>query len=191
MRRMLTRAGWVAASLGILMMAVPHADDNTHGRDATPDYARVFSQDTVKRLDIRVTAADWARLATDMTEMAGPQGAAGGGRGGGGFGGFNVVPDPAATAACNGGVEGSACSFGAPPQGGRCTLLPMGAGLSCTRFRAAAAAFPVVAAAFRVATCLRGRAETRQSEGTWAGAATWAATMSSSCPTHRSTFRPR
>jgi hypothetical protein len=52
--------------------------DATHGRDAEPDYARVFAQDAVKRLDIRVTAADWERLVADMTEMAGPQGAMGG-----------------------------------------------------------------------------------------------------------------
>src|SRR5688572_57404 len=101
-RRVVTLVGLVAGALGYLTLA-PQADDNTHGRDASPDYGRVFAQDTVKRLDIRVTAADWARLVGDMAEMAGPQGAAGiGGRGGGGFGGFNVVPDPAATAACTG-----------------------------------------------------------------------------------------
>lgn len=103
--------------------------EETHGRDAKPDYDRVFAQDTVKRLDIRVTAADWNRLTADMTEMAGPFGSA---RTGGRGGGFNEPPDPLATAACSGLVEGSACSFGSPPQSGRCTLLPMGAGLTCT-----------------------------------------------------------
>jgi spore coat protein CotH len=64
-----------------------------------------------------------------MTEMAGPSGSDSGiGRGGG----FNAAPDPQAIAACAGSVEGSFCSFGTPPQSGRCTLLPMGAGLSCT-----------------------------------------------------------
>jgi spore coat protein CotH len=104
-------------------------DEDTHGRDATPDYARVFAQDVVKRLDIVVTAADWDRLVADMTEMAGAPGARGGGPG---RGGFNVMPDPAAVAACDGGIEGDVCSFGTPPQGGRCTLLPMGTGLTCT-----------------------------------------------------------
>ena len=32
--------------------------DATHGRDAEPDYDRVFAQDVVKRLDISVTAAE-------------------------------------------------------------------------------------------------------------------------------------
>lgn len=98
----------------------------THGRDATPDYDRVFAPDVVKRLDIRVAAADWDRLTADMTEMVGPFGA------GGGRGGFNIIVDPAASVACTGLVEGSACSFGTPPQVGRCAQLPMGAGLACT-----------------------------------------------------------
>lgn len=119
----------------VLSLAVPGAggsqrwEEATHGRTATPDYARVFAQDVVKRLDIRVAAADWARLVADMTEMAGAYGAAGGGVG---PGGVDIAPDPAAVAACNGRVEGEACTFGAPTQGGRCTLLPMGVGLTCT-----------------------------------------------------------
>jgi spore coat protein CotH len=102
--------------------------DDTHGRDAEPDYARVFAQDVVRRLDIRVTPADWDRLVADMTQMAGPKGAAGVG----GRGMFNIAPDPAAVASCGGRLEGEPCSFGTPAQGGRCTLLPMGTGLTCT-----------------------------------------------------------
>src|SRR5688572_20377798 len=83
-------------------------DDGTHGREATPDYARVFAQDVVKRLDIAVTAADWDRLVADMTEMAGPYGSRGGRAG---RGGFNFMPDPAAIAACDGRVEGEVCTF--------------------------------------------------------------------------------
>ena len=98
--------------------------DETHGRNAEPDYDRVFAQDVVKRLDIRIAPAEWARLIADMTDMAG---AFGGDRSG-----FDAAPDPARVAACGGLVEGSMCSFGAPSQTGRCTLLPMGAGLSCT-----------------------------------------------------------
>ena len=131
MSRALTLVGLVALSCG-LAVARPASQSrsaDTHGRDAKPDYDRVFAQDTVKRLDIRVTADDWSRLTADMTEMAGPFGSANiGGRGGG----FNVQPDPLATAACSGLVEGSACSFGTPVQSGRCTLLPMGTGLTCS-----------------------------------------------------------
>jgi len=115
-------------AVSVLVRAQRGWDDDTHGRDAVPDYARVFAQDTIKRLDIHVTAADWNRLVADMTEMAGPREDAGGG----GRGGFDFVPNPAAIAACEGQVEGAACMFGTPPQGGRCTLLPMGAGLTCT-----------------------------------------------------------
>jgi hypothetical protein len=79
------------------------SDDETHGRGATPDYARVFAQDVVKRLDIRVTGADWGRLVTDMTDMAGAYGAMSGGPS---RGGFNIMPDPLAAAACDGRLEG-------------------------------------------------------------------------------------
>lgn len=116
-------AGMASWSVGI-----QGHDDDTHGRDAVPDYARVFAQDSVKRLDMQVTASDWERLAADMTDMAGPRGA----DGGLGGGGFNVPTNPEAVAACLGRVEGQACTFGMPPQSGRCTLLPMGAGLTCT-----------------------------------------------------------
>jgi spore coat protein H len=102
-------------------------NDDTHGRDAVPDYERVFAQGVVKRLDIRVTSGDWQRLVDDMTELAGPFGARGRGAGGG----FNIVVDQASIAACTGLVEGSACAAGTPPQAGRCTLLPMGAALAC------------------------------------------------------------
>lgn len=129
--RALTVAGFVILCFGPLV-ATPASQSrsaDTHGRDAKPDYDRVFAQDTVKRLDIRVTAEDWSRLTADMTEMAGPFGSANtGGRGGG----FNAQPDPLAATACAGLVEGSACSFGTPVQTGRCTLLPMGTGLTCS-----------------------------------------------------------
>jgi hypothetical protein len=100
--------------------------DDTHGRNATPDYARVFPENIVKRLDIQIASADWERLRADMAEMVGASGVEGGGRQGG------VPPDPLRGAACTGLVEGSVCQFGNPPIGGRCAQLPMGAGLSCT-----------------------------------------------------------
>lgn len=132
MRRLSTAAGGFVLFLGLASAGAGDSqarNDDTHGRKATPDYARVFAQDVVKRLDITVTAADWDRLVADMTEMAGGYGSAGGGPG---RGGFNVMPNPAAVAACDGRLEGDSCTFGAPPQSGRCTLLPMGAGLTCT-----------------------------------------------------------
>lgn len=132
MRRLSAAAGGCVLFLGLASAGAgdPQGrNDDTHGREATPDYARVFTQDVVKRLDITVTAADWDRLVADMTEMAGGYGSAGSGPG---RGGFNMMPNPAAVAACDGRLEGDSCMFGAPPQSGRCTLLPMGVGLTCT-----------------------------------------------------------
>lgn len=142
MPRALTFAGFVLLCLGLLVArpASQSRSAETHGRDAKPDYDRVFAQDTVKRLDIRITAADWNRLTADMAEMAGPFGSA---RTGGSGGGFNAPPDPLATAACSGLMEGSACSFGSPLQSGRCTLLPMGTGLTCTALPGGGGAPPV------------------------------------------------
>ena len=36
--------------------------DETHGRDAEPDYDRVFATDRVNRLDIAMSQANWARV---------------------------------------------------------------------------------------------------------------------------------
>ena len=121
-----------------------------------------------------------------MTEMAGPRGADGGGRGG-----FNFVPNPAAIAACEGQVEGAACTFGTPPQGGRCTLLPMGAGLTCTPLPGGG----IPAAEFRA-----GMARLRRQSAAAAAAvppvaemraATSDVTTSSSCRARHCTFRRR
>ncbi len=68
-------SGLVAAVL--IVASVGRAqplDPSTHGRNAQPDYARVFPSDRVTRLDIRVSAADWALLVDDMTALAGPFG---------------------------------------------------------------------------------------------------------------------
>ena len=77
------RARWaVVAGTACLWLLSPPGlvgaqplDPATHGRDAQPDYARVFPQDRVTRLDLRVTAADWQQLMDDMTGMAGAFGA--------------------------------------------------------------------------------------------------------------------
>jgi hypothetical protein len=66
-RRLSAVAGGVVLALGLASAGAGNAqrrEEATHGRTATPDYARVFAQDVVKRLDIRVAAADggtWLR----------------------------------------------------------------------------------------------------------------------------------
>ena len=184
MNRLLAVAGVFVLYLGLASAGAgdPQGrDEDTHGREATPDYARVFAQDVVKRLDIVVTAADWDRLVADMTEMAGPYGGAEA------RGGFNVMPDPAAVAACDGRVEGDVCTFGTPPQSGRCTLLPMGAGLTCT-------ALP--GGGFPGGNLPGGGGNPPGGggilpEAAISRAATWGATMWSSCRGRPSTFRRR
>ena len=59
---------------GVEQVGARAADQDTHGRDATPDYARVFNQEQVGRLDVTITASDWQALVDDMTSMAGAQG---------------------------------------------------------------------------------------------------------------------
>jgi hypothetical protein len=96
------------------------AQDDTHSRNAPPDYARVFNQDRVGQLDLRIAASDWQALIADMQEMAGQSGGQlGGGNppggGAGGPGGGFPAPSADAVAACSGRIEGDACSFGTPP----------------------------------------------------------------------------
>ena len=119
----------IAALLAVaaLTTGVMQADD-VRGRDAAPDYRRVFVQESVARLDVRISAADWQAVVSDMEEMLGPfgsGGAAAGGRGGG-------PANQEAIAACAGLTEGSACAIGAPPVNGRCALTPnAGRSASC------------------------------------------------------------
>jgi spore coat protein H len=63
---------WVLSALPLTAQPL---DPTTHGRGAEPDYARVFPQDRVSRIDLQVTAADWQQLMDDMTGMAGAFGA--------------------------------------------------------------------------------------------------------------------
>jgi spore coat protein H len=112
-------AGLVVAT--VLTTAVMQADD-VRGRDAVPDYPRVFVQERVARLDVRISATDWQAVVSDMEQMLGPfgsGGAAAGGRGGG-------PANQEAIAACAGLAEGSACTIGTPPVSGRCALTPNG-----------------------------------------------------------------
>ena len=43
----------------------------THGNEAEPDYATVFPQDEVNRIDIRISAENWQVMLDDMTENYG------------------------------------------------------------------------------------------------------------------------
>jgi len=66
--------------------------DLSHGNDTAPDYARVFPQDQVKRIEIKIAAQDWKLMQDNMTELFGSGGSGpGGGFGPGGPGG-NFTP---------------------------------------------------------------------------------------------------
>ena len=125
---------------GVEQVGARAADQDTHGRDATPDYARVFNQEQVGRLDVTITASDWQALVDDMISMAGPQGGQTVGApvpggipnpGPGGGGGGPVMFPQEAIAACTGLMEGSACSYGTPPVSGRCVQTGNAAPLAC------------------------------------------------------------
>lgn len=137
-------AGVAAAWLLSPQLVRARGDDpKTHGREAVPDYARVFAQGQVGRLDLRIDASDWQAVIADMQDMAGPAGGQGGL--GGGLPGGQPVPGgnpggqpapgtgfpPEAVAACTGLVEGNACSFGAPATTGRCVQTANGGPLAC------------------------------------------------------------
>ena len=112
--------------------------DDIRGRDAEPDYARVFPLDRVNRLDISITAANWNALLADMVSLAGTRGAQGGfGGGGGGQQPGGGQPGPvlmfpqAAITACAGQVEAAACTVGTPPLAGRCIQTGAAGQLAC------------------------------------------------------------
>lgn len=103
--RAVIKRGFVGA-LGVIALAIGFTapgrerayaqggGDDTHGRNATPDYGRVFVQDQVSRLDLKIAASDWQIAIDDMTEMAGaPGGQFGGGQGPGGFRGGGQPPE--------------------------------------------------------------------------------------------------
>jgi hypothetical protein len=126
-----------AASVASLSRPIAATDD-VRGRDAEPDYARVFAQDRVNRLDIKIASADWDAVLADMTQIAGVRGQGGGLVGGGGAGGGaggGQLPggfNQAAINACMGQIEGASCTFGAPPVTGRCAQIGPGQ-LACVQ----------------------------------------------------------
>ncbi len=113
---------------------------DTHGNDATPDYAVVFPEAKVNRLDITIAPEDWQAMQDNMTEIYGEPGGGdpipdGGEQGpfvpgGGGDFGTNGVPpggvEPAPDEmieACEGMQEGDTCTsaLGAMTLTGTCT----------------------------------------------------------------------
>jgi spore coat protein H len=60
---------------GTELIDTPDWTEETHGIREEPDYLRVFPQDYVKRLDIRIDPSDWVLLWQDMTTNFGPFGA--------------------------------------------------------------------------------------------------------------------
>jgi hypothetical protein len=49
----------------------------THSKKATPDYALVFPQGEVRRIDITISPSDWQTMLDDMTNTQGAFGAGG------------------------------------------------------------------------------------------------------------------
>ena len=91
----------------------PGWSEASHSPEGAPDYARVFPQDRVARLDIKIAATDWQAMREDMTSLAGAAGS--GGMGGGGMGGGGMPPNGGMlpvefTQACDGKKAGDACS---------------------------------------------------------------------------------
>src|SRR5688500_9564883 len=99
------RALGAAVALSMAIVAAFSASRHTvsaqdpHARDAEPDYRRVFAQDVVNRLDIRMAPDDWQTVLTDMQSMAGPSGF-----------GLNVGFSTEQIAACSGRLEANACT---------------------------------------------------------------------------------
>ena len=86
--------------------------------DQDPDYAAVFDRSRVQRVDIQIAASDYAAMYAEMEELTGTAFGAGGGlQGGGGQQGEPPADVLEAMAgACEGLLEGAACSVQAGPQ---------------------------------------------------------------------------
>ena len=100
--------------------------EETHGRDTTPNYAVVFVQDRVNRIDVSISSQNWQAMLDDMTELHGEFGA------GGGLPGPIEIPD-AAFAACDGLDSGDSCivRIFLFPIPGTCLSLPFVDDLAC------------------------------------------------------------
>ncbi len=60
-----------------VMTRLPGWTAETHSTDGNRDYETVFAQDTVKRIDLIITANDWQLMMDDMDELLGEFGAGG------------------------------------------------------------------------------------------------------------------
>jgi spore coat protein H len=82
--------------------------DASHGEGTTPDYARLFPDDRVQRIELELTSEIEARLYDDLTQRLGAPSTSSSGVGGfGGFGGTS----PAALAACSAKARDEPCTF--------------------------------------------------------------------------------
>ena len=51
------------------------SNEDSHSKDTEPDYAVVFPQDSVNRIDITLSSESWSALQTEMEDLFGQQGA--------------------------------------------------------------------------------------------------------------------
>lgn len=103
--------------------------EQTHSKDATPNYLEVFAQNQVKRIDIRLSAANWAAMLDDMEALYGPRGGSevsGPPRGPG-----PGSPPPEALEACRSLASGDGCTVMVASEAhlGECTAV--GPDLAC------------------------------------------------------------
>lgn len=99
--------------------------EKTHGKKADPDWALLFDDSKVQRIDITIAATDHALMLEDMAKLYGAFGAGKGGGPGGGGGG----PPAALVAPCKGKQIGDACAatLGGQAFESTCAKDPLGA----------------------------------------------------------------
>ena len=56
-------------SQNVISIDTPDWTETSHGNSALPDYAIVFPQDKVQRIDITISSSDWAAIQTDLANM--------------------------------------------------------------------------------------------------------------------------
>jgi hypothetical protein len=92
--------------------------EETHGKDADPNYDVVFPQDEVNRIDVIIDPDDWQAMLDDMTELYGEQGTQAG-RGMPGMPGDGERPvPPEGFERSEGAMPGVPQEGFEPPQGG-------------------------------------------------------------------------
>lgn len=81
-----------AGSQGTIAEHPADWNEATHGKDAEPDYAVVFPQDSVNRIDISLSTEAWADLQAEMAAQFGEQGVGDQGQAPGGQNFNNLQP---------------------------------------------------------------------------------------------------